>query len=868
MFDYEPDRPFQSNPCSAGTPTSWLRVRFGGGLSFCDLQTRDSQYVEYDGVVLDQQKTTVAVVYVDVKNGLPADPNLRYDLELSATRGGRVSLGEPVVKQVENPPQGNQPWVEGFERDNTDPGDGNDHGIHFELPSAWIARGGSIRLTARLKFPDSVARGTAGYWTRQCDAAGGCLENDTFSLNDVPFLASPSLIIGPVELRDDLADALPRPDLVLSEARKLFPGGKRIVVQPYRTMIDISAVDDAQYTASALPPCGTPPVPPCSPAGMTLFTCNNGAETGASVTTQSCRSNYVQRVLQERVARDPARCVGASCRPFDESFRKYDVAFGVHEYPDHRAWASGDIRSVSRSSVNPTPIMTARARERPLTSAAHELGHILTAPHASAGCNAEGEIEAWPEVDTANGEQGRLQGVRARLVFRPRSFERMAETTVDGLNPPATPGGTSSPALYDLMSYCVNEGNAWLSARNWNRFRQELDKLGGRLRTSARAARATAAQSGRTTFAVGTAGPSGGVIGRVVPPDGEDAVPRSVPSSPFRLRSLDSAGRVLLDAGVAVQPTTLHGGDGSGPFVGPVARRADAVELVHNGTRLDRKTRSRPPRISLVGPGRGTRVRARGKLNVRWRASDPDSDALEATVDFSADNGRTWRMVFEGPSTGRAVVPGSYLAGSRRARVRVAVNDGFNERSVNSRPFVAQGTRPRVEILTPEARAAIRSSDRVVLSGSAFDDLDRPLKGRALTWYAGRKRLGRGAQIRARLPRGTRRLRLVARDRTGRSGSASMRVRVEAPQLRILSLGVPLKVGRNARSLKVRIRPSAPATLTASGRRYRLRPRRTTLTIRLPSRPRIGIVSVRFRLAPRGGAAQRTVRGTFSVVRT
>ena len=739
MFGYEPDRPFATESVRRWNADELAAVPSASARRCCELQTRDAQYVEYEGVVLDQDKTTVAVVYVDVQNALPADPNLslrpRAERHQGRPREPRRAGGEAG----EEPARGrDQPWIEPFERDNTASGDNNRQGVQFELPSAWIARGGSIRLTARLKFPDSVARGTAGYGTRQCDAAGGCLENDTFSLNDVPFLGSPSLIIGAVELRDDLPMRCPRPDLVLSEARKLFPGGKRMIVQRYRTMIDISAVDDAQYTAST--------VPMTNPQ---QFTCNNGKETGAAVTTSSCRSNFVERVMQQRVADDPARCVGASCRPFDESFRKYDVAFGVHEYPDHRAWASGDIRTVSRtepSSANATPIMTARARERPLTSAAHELGHILTAPHASGGCDAEGEIEAWPEVDTANGEQGRLQGVRARLVFRPRSFERMVETTVDGLNPAATPGGTSSPAIYDLMSYCTggNDDAAWLSARNWNRFRQELDKLGGRLRTSARAARATAAQSGRTAFAVGTAGPSGGAIGRVVPPDGEDAVPRAVPSSPFRLRSLDSAGRVLLDAGVAVQPTTLHGGDGSGPFVGPVVRRADAVELVHNGTRLDRKTRSRPPRISLVAPERGTRVRSRGKLNVRWRASDPDGDALEATVDFSADNGRTWRMAFQGASSGRATVPGRSLAASGRARIRVGVSDGFNERSVTSRPFVAQGTRPRVEILTPEARAAIRSTDRVVLSGSAFDDRDRALNGRALTWYAGRKRLGRG----------------------------------------------------------------------------------------------------------------------------
>jgi hypothetical protein len=135
-----------------------------------------------------------------------------------------------------------------------------------------------------------------------------------------------------------------------------------------------------------------------------------------------------------------------------------------------------------------------------------------------------------------------------------------------------------------------------------------------------------------------------------------------------------------------------------------------------------------------------------------------------------------------------------------------------------------------------------------------------------ITWLSGNRRLGRGAQIRVRLPRGARRLTLVARDRTGRKGSAS--VRVETPRLRIVSLQMPLEVGKDARTMKVRIRSSAPATLTAGGRHYPLRARATRLTVRLPRRPAVGVVNVRFNLSPRTHAASGTIRGTFAVART
>jgi hypothetical protein len=67
--------------------------------------------------------------------------------------------------------------------------------------------------------------------------------------------------------------------------------------------------------------------------------------------------------------------------------------------------------------------------------------------------------------------------------------------------------------------------------------------------------------------------------------------------------------------------------------------------------------------------------------------------------------------------------------------------------------------------------------------------------------------------------------------------------------------------------MTIRIRPSAPATLAAGGRRYRLRARRTTLTIPLPARPASGPVQIRFSLRPRSSAVAGTLRGTLSTAR-
>ena len=73
---------------------------------------------------------------------------------------------------------------------------------------------------------------------------------------------------------------------------------------------------------------------------------------------------------------------------------------------------------------------------------------------------------------------------------------------------------------------------------------------------------------------------------------------------------------------------------------------------------------------------------------VRWSATDRDSDTRHATVDYSADGGRT---VCDGPSRGRTVVPSTVLQRSARARIRANVSDGFAGRGGRLRATLPAG---------------------------------------------------------------------------------------------------------------------------------------------------------------------------------
>ncbi len=862
MYGYAPDTPFGtlvSGPCGGGTPTNWRR-QGGSGILIaaggCSLAGANPQVVNYEGVTLDRLKPTWAVVYVDVAGADAADPRLPYSLELSATSAFGAILGAPVVTTIINPPKSSTPWVQTYERDSTDrgaPGDRNRHGIPLRLPAAWFSGGGAITLQARVRFPDALAPGTAGFGVRECDS-GDCAANDQFILRSVPFATLPDLRLRSVQLRTTGQAPLTAPETVLARARQLLPGGDRVVVSPYRGDIDISRA--LNLTATMVPGSNPP-----------QFTCNG--QTGPTITTRTCRIGFITQQIRTWIGTTPAR-PSRILRGTDR--RQYDVFFGVHDYPtgngtNEPGWAVGDIRTVGRATpagANDTPLFTATATRRPLSAAAHELGHILTAPHTETnGCpNPATGTEPWP-----TDRQGRLQSVKWKPPFiglgrTPGS----GGATVDGDYPRAD-GTTFTGQLFDLMSYCADaadtataDGNQWVSARNWNRFTVELGALDRRLRAPALATtfRQTPSVS---RVAVGAAGPDGGNIYRILPAQA-DALPAPAPGSPYVLRSLGDGGRVLLAATVRPQETSEGG---AGTFAGPVADGASAVELLRDDVVLARLERSPAPHVRLLAPRRATRIGAYGALQVRWSASDPADGELSATIDFSADGGSSWRTVHDGGNDGHATVPAEFLSGSRNARIRVRVSDGFSETVVTSPRLAVHGAPPRVQIISPQPGATLRRGERVNLSGRATDDQDTPLSGRALTWFAGHRRLGAGADLTTRLPAGARLLRLVARDRNGSRTTATLRVSVTRPPLRLLELVVPARVARGTRTVRITVRASAPATFAAAGRRHRVRTRRTRLTIALPKRPVTGVVSVPFTLT--SGAASRTLRGRLNTVR-
>ncbi len=798
--------------CGGGTPTNWT------ALPLCAFPTGDAQRVNYTGVDIDPDKPAYAVVYV---SGAPGAKLGLVDVELTGSALGASTSFRGSVTGLIEPRTALTPWVTASDRED------EAQGVVIQIPPEWLHEAETNRQVFTLKAKARPA--PTGLPVVQCLVfADACAADDSFELRDVHIehriyrvdvravqVLKPDQYPGRAN-----AITLADPDTVLAGARRLLPGGDRMLDTDYTGDV---VVDTDALTATK--GCGR------APAGETEKARNDRVRT--------CRSEYVFARLE------------AFRRASVDNASGYDILMGVHRYAlapgrgNEPGVADGTVLSPS-TTVGTQPILHLDdgSLGRPLTSAAHELGHALGAPHADfatakadnpCGGNSDGQVgEPWPAD-----QHGRLQGLRFDRTTGAREYD------------------SAGLRLFDFMSYCAREEIAGLSAFNWWRFQRKLVSLSASSpTTNARSTRSLRAD-GPSGFVTGFVLNGEAVITDVVPANPDNVPVGSVAGSPLRIQGTDAAGGPAGDVGATIRPSSEGGG---ATFIAPLPAGAEKIAVTSGGAVLAERAKSTPPTVKVLSPRKGTRVRKR--LTVSWKASDPDGDVLSATVQFSANGTSGWRTLYEGPSSGTVTAPAGLLSAGRRARVRVRVNDGFSAAQAVSSPFRAAGTPPTVSIVSPVAGTRATAGVRTRLTGAATDDAGRSL--RDLTWFAGKRRLGRGRDLRVTLPPGKAKLRLVARDRGGRRGTASRTVTVAPVLLRLTALAAPDRVKAKARTVKIEVAATTAAELHAGGRTHRVGPRARTITVRLPARPAHGLLQVPLKATAPG---QPSLSTTLTLVR-
>jgi hypothetical protein len=246
---------------------------------------------------------------------------------------------------------------------------------------------------------------------------------------------------------------------------------------------------------------------------------------------------------------------------------------------------------------------------------------------------------------------------------------------------------------------------------------------------------------------------------------------------PFTLVQTNSAGQAL-----ASQEIYLVNDDDTGEIqyfleVAPMAPDTTRVQIRQgNAVLAERSASANAPVVHLLAPNGGETL-APG-AQVRWRALDNDGDPLSFTVQYSPDNGQTWRLIARRVISDNVTLPSlADLPGSTQGRIRVIANDGFlTGQDDSDATFTVPDSPPLAMILEPVDGAVVPVGDLVILSGLGTDVTDGPLGENSLSWRSDRDGpLGTGKEVfTSTLSPGQHRITLTATDSGGHTGAETI----------------------------------------------------------------------------------------------
>jgi hypothetical protein len=183
----------------------------------------------------------------------------------------------------------------------------------------------------------------------------------------------------------------------------------------------------------------------------------------------------------------------------------------------------------------------------------------------------------------------------------------------------------------------------------------------------------------------------------------------------------------------------------------PYDDRAARIVLKQGETELaSRLVSAHPPVVSVLSPNGGEMIS--DHMTVAWTGLDEDGDELRYTIQYSPDDGQTWRVLaldwmgtsFDVDAKNLSTVPGSDWA-----RIRVIATDGVNTADDQSDAvFTLARKSPQAYIAEPQSGTEFESGSTVVLRGMSLDAEDGSLGDEAYAWSSNLSGpLGTGAEL-------------------------------------------------------------------------------------------------------------------------
>lgn len=275
-----------------------------------------------------------------------------------------------------------------------------------------------------------------------------------------------------------------------------------------------------------------------------------------------------------------------------------------------------------------------------------------------------------------------------------------------------------------------------------------------------------------------------GSIEGVVGDNGILALP-ATDASAYSVRLEDASGQTIATYPVMAQVAEGQNHEEFTSYAVAVPRPDDLarVVLLHQDQPLaERVASANAPTISLTTVVSGEIFDIQ-PLAITWEAGDADGDELRFNVDYSTDDGVTWRKLTWDWTENTLVVDSADLPGSTQARIRVSANDGFLTTFAESETFTVIDHAPIATILSTDLNRYYVGGQTILLEGIGYDPEDGMVND--LTWYSDRNGvLGSGPTLALNaddLAEGTHLIRLEAKDSTGQSSFGDPALGIAAP---------------------------------------------------------------------------------------
>jgi len=214
------------------------------------------------------------------------------------------------------------------------------------------------------------------------------------------------------------------------------------------------------------------------------------------------------------------------------------------------------------------------------------------------------------------------------------------------------------------------------------------------------------------------------------------SIPPNPPGDSLALKFLNSSNTVLGE--VDFDPIVASQGDAF-PFAVSALMPSDTtrVEISSGTTVLATKSASTlPPEVTVISPNGGEVVSGDNTL-LSWSASDGNGDDLFFVIQFSSDNGATWKTITTVENQTDLEISTSSLGGTSAGRIRVLASDGFHTTSDQSNgAFTVPNHSPVVNLVHPAENSEFTGDMTIQFEGSSYDVEDGVLIGSALVWVS------------------------------------------------------------------------------------------------------------------------------------